>query len=124
MRWAAQGASIGDGVTIDAAARESLRAPTLCETQAHCAARIKRHDMTTAPWLEGITDAIGFVAGALTGFAIGRLFGLDLFAPGYDTPSIIAIVLVGLGGGAGLQLARAWRSSRRQRAGSDRNDEG
>ena len=69
--------------------------------------------MTDSAWLEGITDAVGFVGGALSGFALGRLLGLDLMAPGYDTPSIIAIVLVGIGGGVGLQAARAWRSSRR-----------
>ncbi|MBL0163932.1 MAG: hypothetical protein IPP82_09930 [Xanthomonadales bacterium] len=81
--------------------------------------------MSESPWLEGITDAIGFTGGALSGFAIGRLLGMDLLAPGYDTPSIIAIVLVGIGGGAGLQAARAWRSSRRSRSGarSDKSGE-
>ncbi|WP_138512061.1 hypothetical protein [Rhodoferax bucti] len=59
---------------------------------------------------EGLSDAIGFVGGALTGFWIGRLLGLDLFAPGYGNASVGAIVLVGLGGGIGLQLARKWRS--------------
>lgn len=78
--------------------------------------------MTPSPWLEGITDAFGFVAGALTGFAIGHQLGLELLAPSYDTPSTIAIALVGLGGGAGLQLARAWRSSWRPRVASNSND--
>jgi hypothetical protein len=36
------------------------------------------------------------------------LLGFDLFAPGYDTNSIVGIVLVGIGGGAGLQGSRAW----------------
>ncbi|RFO97856.1 hypothetical protein DIC66_03765 [Rhodoferax lacus] len=61
-------------------------------------------------WIEGLSDAIGFVGGALLGFWIGRLLGLDIFAPGYGNASIGGIVLVGLGGGAGLQLARRWRS--------------
>jgi hypothetical protein len=65
-------------------------------------------------WLEGLSDAIGFVGGALLGFWVGRLLGLDLFAPGYGNASIGAILLVGLGGGAGLQLARRWRLSRNQ----------
>jgi len=60
--------------------------------------------------LEGLSDAVGFVGGALLGFWIGRLLGLDLFAPGYGNASVGAIVLVGLGGGIGLQLARKWRS--------------
>jgi len=59
---------------------------------------------------EGLSDAIGFVGGALVGFWAGRLLGLDLFAPGYGNASVGAIVLVGLGGGIGLQLARKWRS--------------
>ncbi len=62
--------------------------------------------------LEGLSDAIGFVGGALAGFWIGRLLGWDLFAEGYGGASIGAIVLVGLGGGLGLQLARRWRASR------------
>ena len=59
--------------------------------------------------LEGLSDAIGFIGGALLGFWIGRLFGLNIFSAGYDNASIGAIVLVGLGGGIGLQLARRWR---------------
>jgi len=61
-------------------------------------------------WLEGVSDSIGFVGGALLGFWAGRLFGLDIFAPGYGNASIGAIVLVGLGGGLGLQVARRWRA--------------
>jgi hypothetical protein len=62
-----------------------------------------------ASLIEGLTDAIGFVAGALLGFGLGAAFGLDLFAPGYGTGSIIAILLVGIGGGMGLQAARHFR---------------
>jgi hypothetical protein len=40
------------------------------------------------------------------------LLGLDLFAPGYGTASIFAILLVGLGGGLGLQWAKRWQKSR------------
>ncbi len=59
--------------------------------------------------LEGLSDAIGFVGGALLGFWVGQLSGLDIFAAGYNSTSTIGIVLVGLGGGVGLQLARRWR---------------
>jgi hypothetical protein len=62
--------------------------------------------------LEGLSDAIGFIGGALLGYWIGMLLGFDLMAPGYSNASIFAIVLVGLGGGLGLQLARRWRASR------------
>jgi hypothetical protein len=64
--------------------------------------------------VEGLSDAIGFVGGALLGYWIGRLLGLNIFAEGYDNSAIGGIVLVGLGGGLGLQLARRWR--KRQKA--------
>ena len=60
--------------------------------------------------LEGLSDAIGFIGGALLAFWLGRLIGLDIFAPGYGNASVGGIVLVGLGGGIGLQLARRWRA--------------
>lgn len=64
--------------------------------------------------IEGLSDAIGFIGGALLGYWIGRLLGLDIFAEGYGNSAIGGIVLVGLGGGLGLQLARRWR--KRQKA--------
>jgi hypothetical protein len=63
-----------------------------------------------ASLIEGLTDAIGFVVGALLGYGLGVTFGLNLFAEGYGTGSIIAILLVGIGGGMGLQAARHFRS--------------
>lgn len=64
--------------------------------------------------LEGLTDAAGFLLGALAAYALGRLLGLDPLAPGYGGSAIGGIVLAGIGGGAGLQLARRWRASRRK----------
>ena len=63
-----------------------------------------------ASLIEGLTDAIGFIAGALLGYGVGVTFGLNLFAEGYGTGSIIAILLVGIGGGMGLQAARRFRT--------------
>ena len=63
--------------------------------------------------LEGSSDAIGFVGGALLGWGAAHVLGLDLFAQGYGAGSIAAIALVGLGGGLGLKLARLWRSKRK-----------
>jgi hypothetical protein len=68
--------------------------------------------MDKSLWIEGLSDAIGFVGGALLGFWLGRLIGLDIFSQGYSNASIFGIVLVGLGGGLGLQLARRWRKGR------------
>ena len=63
--------------------------------------------------VEGLSDAVGFVGGALLGFWAGRLLGLNIFDPGYSNSSIFGIVLVGLGGGSGLQIARRWRQRRK-----------
>ncbi len=68
--------------------------------------------MAHSQLLEGVSDAVGFVGGALLGFWLGRFFGLDVFAPGYGVASIAGILLVGLGGGLGLQIAKRWRASR------------
>ena len=59
--------------------------------------------------LEGVSDAVGVIGGALAGYWIGQFLGWDIFSEGYNGASIGAIALVGLGGGSGLQLARAWR---------------
>lgn len=65
--------------------------------------------------MEGVSDAVGFVGGALAGFWLGLLLGFDIFAEGYGNASIGGILLVGLGGGLGLQLARRWRHGREQK---------
>jgi lipopolysaccharide export LptBFGC system permease protein LptF len=64
--------------------------------------------------LEGFTDAAGFVGGALLGYWVATMFGLDIFEAGYTNASIGGILLVGLGGGIGLQLARKWRAGRKK----------
>lgn len=64
--------------------------------------------------MEGLSDAVGFVGCAVAGYWIGRLLGLNIFSTGYDSASIGAILLVGLGGGGGLHLARYWRQQKDQ----------
>lgn len=61
--------------------------------------------------IEGLTDAVGFVGGALLGWGAGLLLGLDIFAQGYGPRSLMGIALVGLGGGLGLHGARRWRAA-------------
>ena len=65
--------------------------------------------------IEGLSDAIGFLGGSLLGYWLGQVLGLDLMAPGYSNATIGAIALVGLGGGLGLQAARRWLASRRDK---------
>jgi hypothetical protein len=68
---------------------------------------------------QGLVDAMGFIGGSLAGMFVGRAFGLDIFAPGYDSASIGGILLCGLGGGAGLQLAR-WALAKANKDSQDR----
>jgi hypothetical protein len=75
--------------------------------------------MHKALLMEGLSDAVGFVGGALLGFWIGRLLGLDIFAQGYGNGTIAGIVMVGLGGGLGLQLARRWRRAQEKKRSKD-----
>ena len=65
--------------------------------------------------LEGVSDAIGFIGGALVGYWIGQAVGLDPLTPGYGGAALGGIALVGLGGGLGLHLARRWRQARRNK---------
>ena len=68
---------------------------------------------------DGISDAVGFVGGTLIGFWLGQWLGLDIFAPGYGTPALLGIALVGLGGGLGLHAAKRWQASRRSKPAKD-----
>ncbi|MDR6858098.1 hypothetical protein [Variovorax guangxiensis] len=59
--------------------------------------------------LLGLAQAVLFVAGALLGRWLGLALGLDAFGSGgYSNSAVFGILLIGLGGGAGAQLARAW----------------
>ncbi|MBI2772771.1 MAG: hypothetical protein HYX47_24355 [Burkholderiales bacterium] len=64
---------------------------------------------------EGLTDAAGFVGGVLLAYVLGLMLGFDPLAEGYGGSAIGGIVMAGIGGGAGLQLARHWRRSRTQK---------
>ncbi|MBT2301526.1 hypothetical protein J7E70_13750 [Variovorax paradoxus] len=59
--------------------------------------------------LLGLAQAVMFIAGALLGRWLGLVLGFDAFgAGGYSNSVIFGILLIGLGGGGGVQLARAW----------------
>ena len=64
--------------------------------------------------VEGLSDAIGFVGGVLLAYWLGKTFGFDPLAEGYGGSAIGGIVLAGLGGGIGLQIARRWRRARKK----------
>ena len=63
--------------------------------------------------LLGLAQAVLFVVGAVLGRWLGLALGLDAFGPGgYSNNAIFGILLIGLGGGAGAQLAKSWFTRR------------
>lgn len=70
--------------------------------------------------LEGVSDAVCFMLGALAGYGLTLALGMDIFADGYSGSSIVGIVIVGLTGGAGLHLARIWRERTQARNAASR----
>jgi hypothetical protein len=64
--------------------------------------------------IEGLSDAAGFVLGALAGWLLGRWLGFDALAGGpWDGRTTIGLVFVLLGCGAGKWAANRWRANRR-----------
>ncbi len=56
---------------------------------------------------EAVADAIGFVGGALTGWWVGRQFGIDFIAStDWNSQQMLGLVLIVAGCGAGRWLAR------------------
>ncbi|MEP6721452.1 MAG: hypothetical protein ABJA77_08420 [Variovorax sp.] len=57
--------------------------------------------------LLGVAQAALFLGGALLGRWLGLMLGLDALGAGYGNSTIFGILLIGIGGGAGVQIARA-----------------
>lgn len=56
---------------------------------------------------EGFADAIGFVGGALAGWGLGRMLGIDFIASTeWNAPQVGALVLIVAGCGVGRWVAR------------------
>lgn len=62
---------------------------------------------------KGLTDAVGFVGGALVGYWLARAAGIDALRDLQRNAGVLAIAAIGLCGGIGLGAARRWRESRR-----------
>jgi hypothetical protein len=59
---------------------------------------------------EGLTDCIGFAGGAFLCYWVGTLLGFDMAVAGNTSNvGIVSVVLMLIGGGAGLKLARRLR---------------
>ena len=69
--------------------------------------------------MDGLADAVGFIGGSLMAFWLGSLLGLNIFDAGYSNSTILGIVMVGIGGGLGLQVARRVRATQRAKQARD-----
>ncbi len=72
----------------------------------------KNSDKTLKQLLvEGLTDALGFIGGAILCYWLGTLLGFDMAVAGNTSSTgIISIVIMLVGGGFGLILARRRRN--------------
>ena len=61
--------------------------------------------------LEGLTDAAGFVGGVLCAYWLSVALGFDPLASVFGDKAIAGIVLSGIGGGIGVQVARRLRGT-------------
>ena len=60
--------------------------------------------------VEGLTDFIGFAGGAFLCYWVGTLLGFDMAVAGNTSNAgIVGVVVMLLGGGLGLKLARRYR---------------
>jgi hypothetical protein len=59
--------------------------------------------------IEGLSDAAGFLGGALLGWWLASLLGVEVATEGYSTSRMVGVALVILGGSLGLRQARRWR---------------
>lgn len=62
----------------------------------------------------GLTDAVGFVGGALAGWGVGRFFGFDfVHATSYDARALVGLMFILAGLGLGKAAAQRVRRARR-----------
>jgi hypothetical protein len=60
--------------------------------------------------LEGLTDFIGFAGGAFLCYWVGTLLGFDMAVAGNTSNvGIVSVVIMLIGGGLGLKIARRLR---------------
>lgn len=89
-----------------------MRKDAVCRSFGVLMTLLKGKNMASAQkmLLEGVSDAVCFMLGALAGYGLGKMVGIDIFEDGYSGSGKIGILMIGLGGGAGLHIARIWRS--------------
>ena len=62
--------------------------------------------------IEGLTDFLGFAGGAFLSYWVGTLLGFDMAVAGNTSNvGIVSVVVMLIGGGLGLKLARSRRNT-------------
>ena len=79
--------------------------------------------MGKALLIEGLSDAAGFLSGALLGWWLAMLLGFEVASEGYSSSRMVGVALVILGGSLGLRQARRWRRLHAQRQLEKRNQQ-
>ena len=79
--------------------------------------------MGKALLIEGLSDAAGFLSGALLGWWLAMLLGFEVASEGYSSSRMVGVALVILGGSLGLRQARRWRRLHAQRQLKKRNQQ-
>ena len=65
---------------------------------------------------EGLSDAVGFVGGALAGWQLGRWLGCDVLAPGaWDARTLLGWLILLAGCGAGKWASQQWQGRQTNR---------
>jgi hypothetical protein len=65
--------------------------------------------------IEGLSDAAGFLGGALLGWWLASLLGFEVATEGYSASRMVGVALVILGGSLGLRQARRRRRMHEER---------
>ena len=70
---------------------------------------------------DGLTDAVGFVGGAVIGWQVGKALGYDVLASANpDSPNAVGWILLLAGCGAGKWASLRWRARQAvKRGGAD-----
>ncbi len=68
---------------------------------------------------DGLTDAVGFVGGAVIGWQLGKALGYDVLASANpDSPNAVGWILLLAGCGAGKWASLRWRARQAAKRGS------
>ena len=72
--------------------------------------------------IDGLTDAVCFVGGAVIGWQVGKALGYDVLASGnQDSRNVVGWILLLAGCGAGIWASLRWRAAQAAKRSADAN---